>query len=91
MLDFRYLSAFLAVAESGSFTAAGKKLHVATSAVSRQIQLFEESCGAQLFFRTPREASLTPVGKRLVEEALRFREASDRALDGNRGGRLRLG
>lgn len=73
MLDFRYLPAFLAVAESGNFSEAAKKLFIATSAVSRQVRLLEESCGMQLFFRTSRQTSLTESGKRLFEELRQFR------------------
>jgi len=43
MIDYRYLSAFMAVAETKNFTTAGRRLGIAQSAVSRQVKLFELS------------------------------------------------
>ena len=81
MIEFRYLPAFFAVAETKSFTEAGKRLHIATSAVSRQIQLLEEACDLQLFFRSPREAILTEGGKKLFEEMQLFQSEANKILD----------
>lgn len=91
MIDFRYLSAFSAVASTGSFTEAGKKLRIATSAVSRQIQLLEQSCGSQLFFRSPREAKLTDIGARLHEELRYFSGQIEHVLDDKTRGVIRIG
>jgi molybdenum-dependent DNA-binding transcriptional regulator ModE len=41
-LDLRQLEIIRAIAETGSFTAAGHKLHVSQSAISRQILLLED-------------------------------------------------
>lgn len=91
MIDYRYLSAFSAVASTGSFTEAGKKLRVATSAVSRQIQLLEQSCGNQLFFRSSREAKLTDVGARLFEELRYFSGQVGHVLSDKSTGVIRIG
>lgn len=69
-MDYRY---FLAVADSGSLGEASKILHLATSAISRQISILEESVGAQLFERRPRGMVLTPAGEVLARHAKRVK------------------
>lgn len=71
-MDYRYLQAFLLVAELKSFTAAAVKMKVAQSAVSRQIRLFEESCGQELFVRSKKLVLLTPAGEALARKAREF-------------------
>ena len=44
-MDLRQLEILQAIAETGSFTACGRKLHVSQSAISRQIMLLEEELG----------------------------------------------
>lgn len=48
-MDLRQLEMFLAVAENLSFTMAGRRLHVAQSAISRKIALLEFELGEKLF------------------------------------------
>lgn len=91
MIEFRYLPAFLAVAETGSFTAAAKTLFIATSAVSRQIHLLEEGCGTQLFFRTSRETTLSEPGKRLYEEMRHFRSQAEAIVGSSARRQLNIG
>lgn len=91
MIEFRYLPAFLAVAETGNFTTAAKALFIATSAVSRQVRLLEESCGVQLFFRTSRETTLTEPGKRLYEEMRHFRSQAEAIVGGSSRRQLNIG
>ena len=50
-MDLRQLEILQAIAETGSFTACGRKLHVSQSAISRQIALLEEELGEPLFLR----------------------------------------
>lgn len=57
---------FNEVARSGSIAAAPLRLHVAGSAVSRQIAALEYEIGARLFERQPRGMILTPAGERLA-------------------------
>jgi DNA-binding transcriptional LysR family regulator len=57
---------FLAVAEARSVTEAGQRLHVAPSAVSRQVALLEETMGCALFERQARGMALTEAGERLL-------------------------
>ncbi|WP_327089260.1 LysR family transcriptional regulator [Nonomuraea sp. NBC_01738] len=67
------------VARSGSIRAAGAKLHVAPSAVNRQILLLEEELGEPLFERLPRGMRPTPAGEVLLAHVRRtmqgYREA----------------
>lgn len=53
---------FVAVARAGSIRKASDELHVASSAVSRQIQKLEDELGAPLFERLPNGLRLTQAG-----------------------------
>lgn len=61
-MDLRQLEIVRAVAETGSFTGAGRKLHVSQSAISRQILLLEEELREPLFLRNGRRIRITPAG-----------------------------
>ncbi len=67
------LAYFLAVAERGSLTQASQTLHVAISAISRQIARLEDELGVALFDRNAR-------GMRLTEAGLVVREYAARAF-----------
>lgn len=79
MLHSRMLQYLDEVARSGSIRAAGAKLHVAPSAVNRQILLLEEELGEPLFERLPRGMRPTPAGEVLLAHVRRtmqgYREA----------------
>jgi len=55
--------AFVAVVDAGSFTAAGRKLGMPKSTLSRQVSRLEERLGARLLQRTTRRLSLTDTGQ----------------------------
>jgi DNA-binding transcriptional LysR family regulator len=64
------LLALLTVVETGSFTAAAKRLGRATSAISYAIDTLEAQLGLSLFDRgTTRKPTLTPRGEAIVSEA----------------------
>jgi DNA-binding transcriptional LysR family regulator len=65
-MDLRQLEILRAVAESGSFTSAGRQLHLSQSAVSRQILLLEDELNEQLFLRIGRKIRITPAGATLL-------------------------
>ncbi|MDR3436030.1 LysR family transcriptional regulator, partial [Telmatospirillum sp.] len=67
----------IAVAEAGSFRAAGERLGVQQSAISRSVREFEESLGAKVFDRRSTGAKLTPVGEHLMPEILTILDAID--------------
>lgn len=63
------LPTFLAVADSGSFTAAANKLRQSPSAVSQAVRQLERRLGHPLFRRTTRSVSLTEAGADLLRRA----------------------
>lgn len=69
---FETLRAFIAVAETGSFTAAADRLDLAKSAVSRRVAALEERLGAQLIRRTTRRLSLTDSGAAFYDRGVRL-------------------
>ncbi len=64
---FHGMSVFIRVAETRSFTAAGTRLGLSPSAVSKAIARLEERMGARLLYRNTRKVSLTDEGKALFE------------------------
>jgi DNA-binding transcriptional LysR family regulator len=66
-MDLRQLEIIRAIAETGSFTAAGEKLHVSQSAISRQILLLEDELGEPVFHRIGRRIRITPAGESLLQ------------------------
>ena len=66
-MDLRQLEIVQAVAETGSFTGAGRKLNVSQSAISRQILLLEEELNENIFLRVGRRIRITPAGDALVQ------------------------
>jgi DNA-binding transcriptional LysR family regulator len=67
VVDLRQLEILQAIAETGSFTACGRKLHVSQSAISRQILLLEDELGEPLFLRVGRQVRMTPAAESLVQ------------------------
>jgi DNA-binding transcriptional LysR family regulator len=65
------ITAFVAVARSGGFSAAGRALGQPVANVSRKVALLEESLGVRLFARTTRHVALTEGGKRYFEACSR--------------------
>lgn len=63
------LAAFLTVVDTGSFSAAGRRLGRVQSAVSYAVAQLEEALGSQLFDRSGRVPRLTDAGRRLAAEA----------------------
>jgi LysR family glycine cleavage system transcriptional activator len=62
---FSTLRAFAAAARHESVRQAADELGVTPSAVSHQIRILEDSIGAALFVRGPRQVRLTPLGRTL--------------------------
>jgi DNA-binding transcriptional LysR family regulator len=77
-VDLRQLEILQAIADTGSFTACGRKLHVSQSAISRQILLLEEELGEPLFLRVGRRVRMTPAAESLVQLGKRvFQDVRD--------------
>jgi hypothetical protein len=66
-LNAAQLRAFNAVAAAGRFTTAARTLNVTQPTLSNQVAALETLYEVRLFDRTPRGASLTPIGERLFE------------------------
>jgi LysR family transcriptional activator of glutamate synthase operon len=62
-MELRQLQYFVKVARKEHFTKAAEELHVAQSAVSRQIHQLEEELGISLFVHVGRNVHLTRAGK----------------------------
>lgn len=71
-LDIDALRAFVAVAESGSVTAAAEHVARTPAAVSMQLKKLEETLGCPLFDRKPRGMALNRDGERLRAYARRI-------------------
>lgn len=65
-VEIDLLRAFIAVAETGSFTAAAEVISRSQSAVSQKIIRLEEALGTRVFERSSRALTLTPAGERLL-------------------------
>lgn len=68
-MDTQSLQAFLAVADSGSFSRAAEQLHLTQPAVSKRIATLETLTRARLFDRIGRRVSLTEAGRLLLPRA----------------------
>src|SRR5713226_9289923 len=65
-LEVRHLKLMVAVAEHGSVTEAGRRLHVTQSALSHQLRDAEEKLGTALFLRLGKKMVLTPAGEKML-------------------------
>lgn len=94
-LEIDLLRAFVAVVETGSFTAAADVVGRSQSAVSQKVLRLEEILNRRIFHRTSRSLSLTRDGERLLVAARRMLEFNDALLSELRepaaAGTLRLG
>ena len=73
-MDLRQLEILCAIAETGTFTGAGEKLHVSQSAISRQVLLLEDELREPLFIRQGRGAIPTRAGQTLIQLGRRLLE-----------------
>lgn len=96
MIEARHLRVLRAVAATGSFSAAARRLGCTQPAVSQQMKALETSAGTPLLIRTGREMRLTQAGEALVRHAsgilagLTAAEEEIAAIAGLRAGRVRL-
>lgn len=75
-LDWTLLRAFLAVAETGSLSAAARRLGASQPTLGRQIRTLEVELGTELFHRQPRGLALTETGAVLLAPARAMGEAA---------------
>lgn len=91
------ISMFVQVADTRSFTEAGRQLGVSSSAVGKAIARMEQRLHVRLFHRSTRSITLTAEGALFLERCRRILSEVDAAeselsgLVGNPRGRLRVG
>ncbi len=85
--EIEEIVAFLRVAETGSFTAAGERLGLPKSTVSRRVARLEAKLGVQLVHRTTRSLALTEAGNMFHDRASRALAALEEATMAARDGR----
>ncbi len=68
-MEFGNLHAFLAVADSGSFSAAAQQLYLTQPAISKRLAALEEELNLRLFDRIGRRVCLTHAGEILLPKA----------------------
>lgn len=78
-LDTALLHTFVAVADTRSFTGAGRRLHLSQSAVSAQVVRLEEQIGRALLVRNTRNVALTDHGETLLGYARAMLNLSEEA------------
>ncbi|MBO4122881.1 LysR family transcriptional regulator [Cupriavidus gilardii] len=92
--DLEQLRTFVAVADSGSLSAAAPRLFLSQSSVSEQLRKLEERAGVPLLLRGRRGVQPTPAGERLLGHARRMLDLDALAMQDIRGetltGELRL-
>lgn len=74
-IDWTLVRNFLAVAETGSLSAAARRLHVSQPTLGRQMKQMEADLGVTLFLRQPRGLSLSEAGQAMLPAARRMQEA----------------
>jgi DNA-binding transcriptional LysR family regulator len=79
MISLENVRIFMRAVETGSFSAAGRKLRLSPSVVSYRIQLLEDHLNSRLLTRTTRSMSLTEAGRVFFERCLEVVEAVERA------------
>lgn len=70
--DISAIRTYVSVVETHGISAAARRLHLTPSTVSKHVSLLEERLGARLINRTTRRLSVTDVGSRLYERALKI-------------------
>lgn len=87
-LDLDLLRAFIAVADSGSFTRAAEQLLRNQSTVSLQLKRLEETLDRRLLERGSRKVRLTPEGDVMLDYARRMLALNDEVIGRVREPRL---
>ncbi len=82
------LESFVRSAETGSFSAAGRRLALTPAAVSRNVAMLERNLGTRLFLRSTRKLTLTEDGERFltqIRDNLEGLQAAIAAVSGGEG------
>lgn len=79
MANWEGVSEFVAVADSGSFTAAAKKLSTSVAQVSRRVSALEERLAVKLLNRTTRKVTLSEAGRVYFQQCRHLVEGLEQA------------
>ena len=79
-MDWQALQDVVAVAETGSLSAASRRLNVSQPTVGRRIEQLEQQLGAMLFNRTAQGLSLTTVGESILNHAKQMEKQANALL-----------
>jgi len=80
-ITIKQIESFLAVAETGSFSAASRKVNVAQPALSQAVKDLETELGLRLFDRTTRRVELTDIGREFHQSASKVLDELKHAVD----------
>lgn len=79
-VNLNRLAVFVSVVETGSLTAAARRLGLTKTMVSTHIQRLEAEVGASLLIRTTRRLSVTDAGEAFFEASRRIVRDADEAI-----------
>jgi DNA-binding transcriptional LysR family regulator len=86
-VNLNRLAVLVAVVETGSLTAAARRLGLAKSMVSKHMQLLEAELGVALLLRSTRKLSLTDAGRAFYDSSRRLLQDAEEAIEAARSGR----
>ncbi len=81
MLNLQRTAMFIAVADTGSFTAAAEAMGLTKAVVSFHIRQLEEELGVTLLLRTTRRLTLTEAGKLFHQRSVMLLRDAERLQD----------
>lgn len=96
MDKLRSMEVFVAVVDTGSFTAAAERFKISAVMVGKHIRSLEERLGAALLARTTRRQSLTEIGRHYADQCrailaqVQAAESGAEALRGTPRGQLKI-
>lgn len=79
MQDLNLMAVYAHVVDSGSFSAAARRLGMSRSAVSKAVAKLEQSLGVRLLHRSTRHLSVTEIGAAFAEHCSRILDEMTRA------------
>jgi len=80
-INLNRLVIFAAVVEAGSLTAAGERLGLAKTMVSKHMQLLEAEVGVSLLLRSTRRLGLTEAGRAFHASCLELLKTAEQAVE----------